>query len=249
MTFVRKTIATICCSMIAFSSAIAVEMEELKSRLAAEVAKVQPQFKIESIKKSKMPGVYKVQITDGGPLLYMEEGGKYFFTGTLYEIQKSSGVANLTELDKTAGRKSLVKTFKPEEMIVFTPKAPVKVKSVINVFTDVDCYYCQKLHQEVPEMNALGIEVRYLAYPRAGEGSATYKKLVSAWCSDDPQDAITRLKSKQTIPNKTCENPVSQQFALGKRLGVTGTPAIILEDGQLIPGYKPAKAMASQLGI
>ena len=88
------------------------------------------------------------------------------------------------------------------------------------VFTDVDCGYCRKLHMEMDEINALGIEVRYLAFPRAGPGSRSYEKIVSAWCAKDAQQAITELKMGRSIPDRSCANPVMEQYALGQAMGV-----------------------------
>jgi thiol:disulfide interchange protein DsbC len=122
-------------------------------------------------------------------------------------------------------------------------------KATISVFTDVDCGYCRKLHLEVPELNARGIEVRYLAFPRQGTTSPSFDKLVSAWCAADRNDAITRLKRGETIPRKSCANPVERQYVLGHQMGVEGTPAIIFEDGSLHPGYAPAADLAKLLGL
>ena len=123
-------------------------------------------------------------------------------------------------------------------MIIFSPKG--ETKGAVYVFTDVDCGYCQKLHQEVPQLNAAGIEVRYLAYPRAGLSTPTFDKMVSAWCADDRNAAMNALKIGANVTAKKCDNPVAAQYQLGAAMGVTGTPAIVLEDGTLIPGYKPA---------
>jgi thiol:disulfide interchange protein DsbC len=140
----------------------------------------------------------------------------------------------------------LLEALDESEMVVFAPENPQKT---VTVFTDFDCTYCRKLHQEVPVLNELGIAVRYLAYPRAGVGSASYDKMVSAWCADDPNTALTDAKMGKAIPQKTCANPVAKQYRLGDDFGVTGTPALILEDGQLLPGYMPASALAARLGI
>jgi thiol:disulfide interchange protein DsbC len=123
-------------------------------------------------------------------------------------------------------------------------------RAFVSVFTDVDCFYCQKLHQEVPELNRRGVEVRYLAYPRAGVGSDSYRKIASAWCASDKLTAMTRLKNRETIPDNVCPgNPVADQFLLGQKVGVTGTPALVLESGQLLPGFMPADALVQRLGI
>ncbi|MFT5670969.1 MAG: thiol:disulfide interchange protein DsbC, partial [Glaciecola sp.] len=115
---------------------------------------------------------------------------------------------------------------------------------------DVDCGYCRKLHEEVPALNAKGIEVRYLAYPRAGIGSPSYNKIVSAWCAVDQQNALTKLKQLEPIPTNICAgNPVAAQFALGGKMGVRGTPALVLDSGRLLPGYMPADRLAAELGV
>jgi thiol:disulfide interchange protein DsbC len=52
------------------------------------------------------------------------------------------------------------------------------------------------------------------------------------------------------MPLNDCEgNPVAEHYALGNRLGVRGTPAIVTSDGQMIPGYRSASDIASLLGI
>ena len=118
------------------------------------------------------------------------------------------------------------------------------------MFTDVTCFYCQKLHKEVPELNKRGVEVRYLAYPRSGADSAGYRQLVGAWCSENPQDTLTRLKNKEAVPVKQCDdNPVQEQYQLGQEMGVRGTPAMITETGQMIPGYQSADQLMVTLGL
>jgi thiol:disulfide interchange protein DsbC len=128
-------------------------------------------------------------------------------------------------------------------MVVFPAK---ERKTHITVFTDPDCGYCQKLHTEVPELNRLGIEVRYMAFPRQGQGSHGYNSLVSVWCAKDRLDAMNKAKSRQELPKASCANPVMQQYELGGSIGISGTPAIVLANGHLIPGYQPAPQLAKQ---
>ena len=120
---------------------------------------------------------------------------------------------------------------------------------ISTVFTDVDCTYCRKLHKEVPQMNKMGVEVRYLAYPRGGVGSPGYDKLVTAWCSDNRQDAITRMKRGEELAPKSCDNPVAHEYELGHLAGLSGTPAIVLEDGSMVSGYVTADQLGKMLGI
>lgn len=246
MAFLQKIMTTLVLAVLT-APAAAADVSVFKTTIENNLKKVNPKYQVESVEKSHIDGFYNVQL-DNGPLLYVSEDGKHFFDGKLYFLDDNRMV-NITQQDADRARAGLMDELEPENMIVFSPKAPVKTKTHITVFTDVDCFYCQKLHQEVPELNARGIEVRYMAFPRAGIGSESYKKIVSAWCADNPQEAITRLKNRQKIPMADCSNPVEAHYELGKRMGVNGTPAILREDGSMIPGYRPAAELAKSLGI
>jgi len=204
-----------------------------------------PDLKYEQPRPSPMPGLYEVQV-QGGPLLYIDADGRHFIAGDLFEVQKS-GFVNLAEQGRQQERAELIAAVKPEDMIIFAPENP---KATIAVFTDVDCGYCRKLHSEVAELNELGIAVHYLAFPRAGLGSESFRKIASAWCAKDRGAALTSLKNGEDIPENVCaDNPVAAQMLLGEKVGVNGTPALVLEDGTLVPGYRPAKELAKLLGI
>jgi thiol:disulfide interchange protein DsbC len=205
-----------------------------------------PDFKITSIKPSPVENIFEVQITNR-PILYSTADGNYFFLGDMFSVGVG-GLVNLASQRRDGERKVLMDAVDSEDMIVFSAEGETRAK--ITVFTDVDCFYCQKLHKEVPAMNAKGIEVRYLAYPRSGLGGDSYRKIASAWCAKDSQTALTKLKNREEIPNNVCaENPVADQFMLGQKVGVTGTPAVVLESGALIPGYVSADDLAGRLGI
>ena len=175
--------------------------------------------------------------------------GKYLMSGDIYALGTSAErpVVNLSETRRAASRRRIMDAVPLEEMVIFSPAE--EARTYVSVFTDVDCGYCRKLHQEMQAINALGIEVRYLAYPRQGLGTPTYDKIVSAWCAADPNRAITALKSGKSIPSHSCDNPVARQFELGQQVGVTGTPAIITADGRLLPGYMPADELAKAIGL
>jgi len=219
---------------------------ERKARILASLRSARPDLSYGDIQASPIPGIAVLQV-ENGPLLYVYNDGEFFFDGDLYQVGKGRFI-NIKEQALTAVRKDLLDEIPLADMIVFSPTVPVQ--GVINVFTDVDCGYCRKLHQEVPELNAMGIEVRYLAFPRAGIGSASYKKIASAWCADEPGQALTALKNGKEIEQNVCaDNPVAKQYKLGQKMGVNGTPAIVLADGSLLPGYRPAAELAKVLGI
>jgi thiol:disulfide interchange protein DsbC len=120
-------------------------------------------------------------------------------------------------------------------------------KFVVTVFTDTDCGYCRKLHNEIQDYLDAGITIHYLAYPRGGENSETFNTLESIWCSKDKPGAMTKAKSGSEVSVAKCDNSVAAQYQLGQSFGVTGTPALVLPDGTLIPGYQPAAALAATL--
>jgi thiol:disulfide interchange protein DsbC len=215
-----------------------------KLRAALEVPGVGLQ--LVSAQKSEIPGLVEVQFKDG-PLVYSTLNGDFFIVGDLYSVGPQ-GYINLAEQRRDGERVEQLAQVAREDMIIFSPEG--ETKAYIDVFTDVTCFYCQKLHKEVPELNKNGIEVRYLAYPRAGLTSPGFKQLASAWCADNPQEALTKLKNKQSVPENVCkDNPIAAQFQLGQELGVRGTPAIITQTGQMIPGYQSAGELMTTLGL
>ncbi|MCK5664745.1 MAG: thioredoxin fold domain-containing protein, partial [Thiotrichaceae bacterium] len=106
---------------------------------------------------------------------------------------------------------------------------------------------CSKFHNEVAKLNEAGVKVRYFSFPRAGVGSSTYNKMVSVWCSKDQQQAMTDAKERRNVKAATCKNPITKQYELGQRIGITGTPALVLSDGTLVPGYVPAAKLIPYL--
>lgn len=212
--------------------------------LVAQLNKTLPDLPIEAIRKTELADIFLIELANG-QLLYGSRDGRHLFSGDLFRI--TDGVVNLAERHRAVKRKALMEAEPVESMVVFSPAG--ETRTFINVFTDVDCGYCRKLHQEMADINALGIEVRYLAYPRAGLGTETYERMSSAWCAENPNEAITTLKSGEPIPSRRCNSPVARQFGLGQKVGVTGTPAIVTADGRLLPGYMPAADLAQAIGL
>ncbi len=224
------------------TSAPPLTVEAAKERLL----QARPDLPISSITQSALTGYFEV-VMQGGMILYMNDQAEYFIAGDLWYVSPGR-LTNATEMARVEKRKEMLATLDEKDMLVFAP-APENIKTTITVFTDIDCGYCRKLHQEVPELNRMGIAVRYLAYPRAGIGSMSYQKAVAAWCADDPLEAMTLAKAGQDIELKTCPNPVAAQLAMVDQLGLSGTPAIFYEDGTLQPGYLPAPELARRLGL
>ncbi len=177
----------------------------------------------------------------GTQVLYVSNDGRYVISGDIYDMSKE---INLTEQTRTQQRRKIMQSMSTDDMIIFKPE---KTKYIVTVFSDIDCAYCRKMHSQIDDYLAAGIEFRYLMYPRSGMYTESYYKAVSVWCSDDRQKSLTAAKKGIVIENKNCKNPVRHNIQLADAMGITGTPAILFASGEIIPGYLPPKDLLDAL--
>ncbi|MFN2308894.1 MAG: thioredoxin fold domain-containing protein [Gammaproteobacteria bacterium] len=208
---------------------------QIRQALSALIPDAQP----DQIRPAPVAGL--LEVTYGPQLFYVSDDGRYLVQGHVFDVRTQ---ADLTEARQGELRTAAVAGLGADKMVIF---AAAKPKHTITVFTDIDCGYCRKLHAEIQEANALGITVRYLFYPRSGPNTESYFKAESVWCSKDRQQAMTDAKAGKELPRKTCDNPIDAHLRLVRDFGLQGTPAILLEDGRLIPGYVPAKQLLAML--
>jgi len=193
---------------------------------------------IESITATPVAGLYEVVV--GAQIFYSTQTSDYLMFGQMIDMTKKAPVS-LTEPAEAKARLALLDKVDPKEMIIFKPKG--KTESVLTVFMDIDCGYCRKLHHEVPQLNKAGIEVRYLAFPRTGVGSESYKKALAVWCADDPNKAMDdAMRGKSVDMKADCDKTsvMRDHLQLVDDFGLQATPVLILADGRLLPGYYPA---------
>ncbi|SMG63321.1 Disulfide bond isomerase, DsbC/G-like protein [methanotrophic bacterial endosymbiont of Bathymodiolus sp.] len=236
----KKFIQTLLVASLYLSASAYADVD--KTALKKMLMERMPSLVVEesNISPSAIKGLYEVMV--GANIYYVSEDGRYLVQGRMFDLIEKK---DLTEEKLAVAKAALINKVSPEEMIVF--QAP-KQKYVINIFTDIDCGYCRKLHSEIDQYMAEGITVRYLFFPRVGKDSDSYKKAVSVWCADDRNAALTAAKSNKNPPQeKTCDNPVDEHMALGDELGVRGTPMMISPKGTIYPGYMPAKQLAEAL--
>lgn len=197
---------------------------------------------LEDIKDSKIDGLLEVYTERG--LFYFSESGRYLLHGKAYDL--SEGVLNITEESLAGVRIKGSQKFK-SSAITFAAK---KQKYQVTVFTDTSCGYCRKLHSQIDAYNDLGITVNYLAFPRSGVSGPTFREMKSIWCAEDAHQAMTNAKNGDRSPPKqkaSCSAPIAEQYSLGLKVGVSGTPAIVFEDGSMIPGYQDPEQLLSSL--
>ena len=212
---------------------------DLPPALSARLEVLAPGMKPDHVTETALPGMYEVRF--GTIIVYLSDDGRYMLRGDLIDLHAGR---NVTEATRWSMRAESVGALGEASMIVFAPEA---VKHTVTVFTDVDCPYCARMHQQMADYNRLGIGIRYTAFPRAGVGSPTFDKMVSVWCAEDQRAAMTDAKAGIAIDRARCDDPVREHYEAGQAIGVTGTPAIILESGELIPGYVPPPELLDRL--
>ena len=226
--------------MLLLAAAASAETNEVELR--ERLLELNPDLVPDQVRPAPVPGLYEVLY--GAQVFYITDDGKYLISGG--ELIDLDSRTSLTEISRATARAGLLEAYGADKMLVFP--ATGSRRHTIIVVTDIDCIYCQKFHEHMKDINASGIEVRYLLYPRAGVDSGSYHKSVSVWCASDRQDALTRAKRREQISPQTCANPVTEHMALVERIDIRSTPSIFLPDGALVRGYRPPAELLALLG-
>ena len=191
-----------------------------------------------------LEGIFETQF--GPNFGYLSQDGRYIIVGNLIDLESGQ---NLTNIAKGKTALAAINKFALEDKTVFP--AIGEEKAVLNIFTDTSCPYCQKLHAEVSNLQAAGISVHYLPYPRGGSQGPGYQTLKQVWCANDRSRAMNIAKGLEQgdLPAGDCANAdlVDKGYALGNRAGVTGTPALFKSDGEIIQGYVPYQQLIPQV--
>jgi len=217
--------------------AAAAAADPVPQTLRAQLERDFPNIPVRAVTQSPVPGLYEV--IAGGDVVYFTADGRYMFQGELIDMTARQ---SLTEVTRNQVRAELLAAVPAADLVVYAPKG--EAKHHMTVFTDVTCPYCRKLHEELPELNKAGVEVRYVLYNRAGLSGKGFEDMRSAMCAKDPQAALDRLMKNQSIDLNACDNhPLRKNLELGQRMGVEGTPFILLDNGIAVPGYRPAKEL------
>lgn len=199
---------------------------DVRARVVARLPGAAP----EDVTASPIPGLYEVAM--GGLIAYVSEDGKYLVSGSVYDLDTQM---NLTAARRNAARAKALTAASESQMIVFGPQ---NARMTVTVFTDIDCGFCRKFHNQMADVNKAGIRVRYMMYPRTGPGTESWRKAEQVWCSSDRRDALTRAKRGEPLKAKACgDAAIKTQYELGSDLGVEGTPAIFTQNGDYIGGF------------
>ena len=225
--------------LIGGSSVIAAddaELEAVRDKINAMFGEIAP----ENVSRSPVDGWYTVH--KGSIVAYVSEDGRYLLQGDMIDLDRQ---VNLSEQTRNESRREVMSSITDDQVILFSP---AEVKHTVTVFTDVDCTYCRKLHGQMDEYLAAGIQIRYLLYPRSGPASRSWNTSEDVWCARDRNSALTAAKLDRSFETNKCDaSAISKHYMLGQSVGLTGTPAIVFEDGTLLSGYLPPESLASRL--
>ncbi len=211
-------------------------LEEVRAKMTAMFDSIEA----ENINASPIDGWYTIQ--QGSIVAYVSANGRYLMQGELIDLESQ---VNLTEQSRNGARRELLETLGDDDAIVFSP---AEVKHTVTVFTDIDCGYCRKLHNQIDEYLGEGIQVRYLLYPRSGPASKSWSTSEDVWCAKDRNEALTAAKQDRGFETSKCDaSIVGNHYVLGRDVGLSGTPAIVLEDGTLIGGYMSPSQLSTRL--
>lgn len=214
----------------------ALAAEELKTKLNT----LMPELSLEAVRPSAIPGLFEVQ--RGALFGYVTADGRFLISGDMINLETGE---ELTEGSRKQMRVAMIDAL-GDQYIPFDPPAG-KAQHQVTVFVDVDCGYCRKLHDELPSYQALGIGFKYVFFPRAGLGSDSERQLDAAWCAPDRKTAVTKAIHGEKFAAKTCETPTKKHYELAAKLGVRGTPMMILPSGDVVNGYVPAQVLAERI--
>jgi len=226
------------------ASVPAADQTKLKQTFSANF----PQIKVESVRLSPVPNLYELVLENGESVFSDKTGEHLLVNAKLLEVNGPGQVVDVLETRKSADRKARLAKLDTQDAVVFKGKGATTTP--LYVFTDVDCGYCRKFHEEVPELQAAGIDVVYFAWPRAGVTSPAGEVMSKIWCAKDQQAAMTKAKGGSrdaTAQESDCTAPIAEQVQLGLKMGVAGTPAVFTTDGTQVGGYVPAKDLIKML--
>lgn len=223
-----KSILILCLAVLVLMPAQAGEKE-----IRQAVQALAPDAKVVSVNRTPLIDLYEVVVDGprGSTVVYASGKGDYLLVGELLDVKRQR---NLTgeRMDKLTAIKFDSLPLNQAIKIV-----QGNGQRRLAVFSDPDCPFCRKLEQELVKLKDVSLYM--FPYPLPMHPDAGRKsKLV--WCSRDRAAAWRDMMLNNRLPegDKTdCDNPVDKNIALGQRLRIDGTPALIFADGRRVPGY------------
>lgn len=222
--------------LLGFVGAAAADEAAIRKNLTERLPNFPP---IDEVSKTAIPGIYELRM--GTDILYTDEQGNHVFQGNLIDTKTRSNltesrVAKLTQIDFAS---------LPLKDAILIKQGSGARK--IAVFGDPNCGYCKRLERDLVALKDVSIYT--FLYPILGPDSNTKSRDI--WCSRDRAKAWRSWMVDGNAPSKAagpCDTAaLERNVALGERHRVSGTPAIVFEDGTRAPGALPAEQIENRL--
>ena len=232
--------------ILALSGCAEAGNEAFRETLEKRLKKTFPGVEVTAVEEAPMDGMLAVEL-DGRDRVYVTGDGRYMFAGRTFELS-DQGATDLREQRLQEVRREGLGEIDLARAITF---AADDTRAEVYVFTDVTCGYCRRFHQSIDAINAKGITVHYLAFPRGGMGGQGAPLMRQVWCAGDRQAALTEAKAEGRLEQmpEECDDPVQEQYRMGQKFGVRGTPSIYTPEGEKVGGYLPPDELARALGV
>ena len=207
-------------------------------RVKAELKKKFPDAPIETVRRAGYGGLFEV--TGGGEIFYTDEKTTFLMVGSLIDTKTRE---NITEARQ---RKLSAIDFNqlPLDSAIKIVRGDGSRK--IAVFEDPKCGYCKRFERDLAKVDNL---TTYLfLYPILSEESR--QQSAGVWCAADPAKAWLDLMLNDKVPapaNAKCQTPLDKIVAYGREKRITGTPTVIFEDGERIPGAMSTAAIEKRV--
>lgn len=234
LSFFRPLLAVSCA--MAFASAALADEAAIRKAIAERM----PEFpKIDEIRKTPIAGLYEVRV--GTDVFYSDEDGHHLIDGQLIDTKTRT---NLTE-ERIAKLTAIDFAKLPLKDAIVWKQGSGARKLV--VFADPNCGYCKKFERDLQQVK--DVTVYTFLYPILGGDSP--EKSRNIWCAKDNTKAWRDWMIDGTAPARSigqCDTAaLARNVSLGRKHKVTGTPALVFEDGTRVPGAMPPEQVEKRL--
>jgi thiol:disulfide interchange protein DsbC len=215
---------------------------QIKEKITTVLNDLLPDVKIIEINDAPVDGLCEIALESKGRkgIVYVDISKQYLISGSILNIKTKE---NLTQAKLIEINKVDVSQIPLDDALIMGDK---EAKHRVIVFSDPDCPYCEKLHREMKKVLEKRTDIVFFIkmYPLPFHKNA-YKKSQSIVC-EKSLDLLEDAFAKKSLPEPKCETAaLDENIELAKKLGIQGTPAIILPNGSIIPSYKDADSLIS----
>jgi len=213
---------------LALACALAIPAQaQQEERIKAEIKKNAPEATVESVRKITY-GANLYEVIVGGDIYYTDDTGSFIIGGPLIDLKTKTNVTELRMRQVNAVKWSEL----PLEDAIKITRGNGSRK--IAIFEDPNCGYCKRFERDL--LGVTDITVYVFLYPILAADSVEKSKAV--WCNVDKGKAWLdhMTKDAQISGDTKCVTPIEKNLALGRGKRVAGTPTIIFENGERVPG-------------